>query len=158
MLSLLKYFPRISKRRLKRSSISDTGLSAPLMSRLMLTGPKLRVLADGLHQIASTCHDTVGRTLRKSRLADGLLLKQVTVPIGVIMVIFESRPDCLPQVGLGSELASCSSMTLCADKGGPPPLSRLGTDTVRVKTVAESLSSDERCSIVALYNKLCSLI
>lgn len=74
------------------------GLSAPLMSRLMLTAPKLRVLADGLQQIASTCHNTVGRVIRKSRLADGLQLKQVTVPIGVIMVIFESRPDCLPQV------------------------------------------------------------
>lgn len=93
---------------------THAGLSAPLMSRLMLTGPKLRVLADGLQQIAATCHDTVGRVIRKSRLADGLLLKQVTVPIGVIMVIFESRPDCLPQVA-ALAISSANGLLL---KGG----------------------------------------
>merc|ERR1740124_1526137 len=74
------------------------GVSAPMVSRLTLTGPKLDVLASGLRQIADDSFDNLGRMLRRTQLADNLELNQVTVPIGVLMIIFESRPDCLPQV------------------------------------------------------------
>lgn len=40
----------------------------------------------------------VGKTVRRMLLADGMELQQITVPIGLLMVIFEARPDCLPQV------------------------------------------------------------
>ncbi|KAK2143543.1 hypothetical protein LSH36_833g00005 [Paralvinella palmiformis] len=76
----------------------NSGLSASLTSRLVLSPKKLKTLAEGLRQIANTSHHNLDRVLRRTRLASGLVLKQVTVPIGVLLVIFESRPDCLPQV------------------------------------------------------------
>ncbi|KAG1674081.1 Delta-1-pyrroline-5-carboxylate synthase [Nymphon striatum] len=76
----------------------SNGLDKPMLSRLTLTPLKLETLADGLRQIAETSSDHLNRVLRRTKLAEGMELKQVTVPIGVLLVIFESRPDCLPQV------------------------------------------------------------
>jgi delta-1-pyrroline-5-carboxylate synthetase len=72
-------------------------LSSVLMSRLLLNEKKLKTLHDGMMQIAENTN-ILGRCVKSTQLADGLLLKQVTVPIGVLLVIFESRPDSLPQV------------------------------------------------------------
>ncbi|WAR21106.1 P5CS-like protein [Mya arenaria] len=93
----------------KRGDISEQ-----LLNRLQLTTDKLQTLATGLRQIAEKCETTLGRVLEKTRISDKLSLKKITAPIGVLLVIFESRPDCLPQV---AALAICSGNGLLL-KGG----------------------------------------
>jgi delta-1-pyrroline-5-carboxylate synthetase len=72
-------------------------LSPSNAARLVLDRSKLSALALGLRQIAAL-PDPVGRTLRATELAEGLVLTQVAAPLGVLLVIFESRPDALPQI------------------------------------------------------------
>ena len=72
-------------------------LEPALRNRLKLSRPKLDTLAAGIRSIAAA-EEPLGRVLRRTELAEGLELEQVTAPIGVLLVIFESRPDALPQI------------------------------------------------------------
>jgi delta-1-pyrroline-5-carboxylate synthetase len=89
------------------------GISFVLTKRLKLTDDKLQTLADGLFQLAGL-PDPLGVVKSKRELADGLELSLITVPIGVLMIIFESRPDSMPQISALS-IASGNGLLL---KGG----------------------------------------
>jgi glutamate-5-semialdehyde dehydrogenase len=68
------------------------GLSAALLDRLRLTAARIRQMAEGLEQVA-TLPDPVGETIRAWRRPNGLEIARVRVPIGVVLVIYESRPN-----------------------------------------------------------------
>jgi len=70
---------------------------ANLMNRLKMKPGKIAQLAEGARQIAGM-PEPIARTLSKMEIADGLVLTQVTAPLGVLLIIFESRPDALPQI------------------------------------------------------------
>lgn len=76
---------------------TDAGLDAQLLSRLSLTKEKLVTLAEGIVTIANA-PEPLGRPISKTELASGLVLSQETTSIGVLLIIFESRPDSLPQI------------------------------------------------------------
>lgn len=73
------------------------GLAAPLLKRLRFDAAKLAEVVAGLKSLVGL-PEPVGRTLLATRLDDGLDLYRVSCPIGVIGVIFESRPDALVQI------------------------------------------------------------
>jgi glutamate-5-semialdehyde dehydrogenase len=72
-------------------------LSAPLLKRLAFDGEKIAEAVEGIYSLINL-EDPVGKTLLSTELDDGLELYRVTCPIGVIGVIFESRPDALVQI------------------------------------------------------------
>ncbi|XP_066997087.1 delta-1-pyrroline-5-carboxylate synthase isoform X4 [Anabrus simplex] len=127
------------------SEATKSGLAKPLLSRLSLTPAKLKSLAAGLHQIAETSHQNVNRVLRRTRLASGLELTQITVPIGVLLVIFESRPDCLPQVA-ALAISSANGLLL---KGGKEASN---SNKALMELVTEALRSVDAKNAISLVS------
>ncbi len=70
----------------------DQGLTAALLERLTLTDSRIRDMAQGLRDIAAL-PDPVGETVDSSRRPNGLDISRVRTPIGVIGIIYESRPN-----------------------------------------------------------------
>jgi len=73
------------------------GLKDALLKRLILSESKLTQIVESVREVVRL-PDPVGRRLLARELDDGLVLTQVRVPIGVVGVIFESRPDALVQI------------------------------------------------------------
>jgi glutamate-5-semialdehyde dehydrogenase len=71
---------------------SRKGLSKAMVDRLVLTKARIKSMADSLLAIAAL-KDPVGETLQIIKRPNGLLIKKVRVPIGVILIIYESRPN-----------------------------------------------------------------
>ena len=77
--------------------VANGALSKPLLDRLKLSKDKVLGMAQGVESVAQL-PDPVGQTLSAVELDDGLELRQMSCPIGVIGAIFESRPDAVPQI------------------------------------------------------------
>lgn len=92
-------------------------LSAPLVKRLKVDADKMVEIVTGVRSVGQQ-EDPLGKTLRATELDTGLKLYRVSVPIGVIGVIFESRPDALVQIA-----------TLCL-KSGNAALLKGGSEAI----------------------------
>ena len=68
------------------------GLGDGLIDRLMLNADRIKAMADGARQVASL-PDPCGRLLSEYKKDNGLDIKKITVPLGVIGIIFEARPN-----------------------------------------------------------------
>jgi glutamate-5-semialdehyde dehydrogenase len=67
-------------------------MHSQLQDRLSLTAERIKGIAGGARQVAALA-DPLGRTLRESTLENGLELKQISVPFGVIGMVYEARPN-----------------------------------------------------------------
>ena len=70
----------------------ESGLNSQLLDRLSLTPERVIGIANGARKV-SELEDPLGIVLRKSTLPNGLGLKQITVPFGVIGMVYEARPN-----------------------------------------------------------------
>ena len=76
----------------------EKGLSPAMMDRLILDENRVRAMADGLRSVAAQ-HDPVGAVIAEWDMPTGLNIKRVRTPIGVIGVIYESRPNVTADAG-----------------------------------------------------------
>lgn len=91
----------------------EEGLAGPLLKRLVFDEGKLQSVMAGLRDLVKL-PDPIGRVLEARELDRGLELRRLSCPIGVVGVIFESRPDALVQIS-GLCLKSANAVLL---KGG----------------------------------------
>ena len=76
----------------------DKGLSPAMMDRLMLDEDRIRGMVDGLRTVAEQ-PDPVGEVLAEWDMPSGLHIRRVRTPLGVIGVIYESRPNVTADAG-----------------------------------------------------------
>jgi glutamate-5-semialdehyde dehydrogenase len=70
----------------------DRGLSDAMLDRLMLDADRIEGMAAGIEAVADL-HDPIGRILDEWDRPNGLVIQRVAVPLGVIGIIYESRPN-----------------------------------------------------------------
>ena len=91
-----------------RGTVSDV-----MLDRLLLTPQRIAGMADGIRQVAALPEPT-GHILEEHTRADGLLIQKVSVPMGVIAIIYESRPN----VTSDAAALALKSGNVCILRGG----------------------------------------
>ncbi|CAI9295946.1 unnamed protein product [Lactuca saligna] len=79
------------------ASAQDDGYESSLVSRLALKPGKVSSLAKAIRVIAKM-EEPIGQVLKRTELSDGFILEKMSSPLGVLLVIFESRPEALVQI------------------------------------------------------------
>ena len=91
-----------------KGSVSDV-----MLDRLLLTSNRIAGMAEGIRQVAAL-PDPVGRILEEYTRSDGLLIQKTAVPMGVIAIIYESRPN----VTSDAAALALKSGNVCVLRGG----------------------------------------
>ena len=88
-------------------------VSNVMLDRLLLTSARIAGMAEGIRQVAGL-PDPVGRILEEYTRSDGLLIQKTAVPMGVIAIIYESRPN----VTSDAAALALKSGNVCVLRGG----------------------------------------
>lgn len=116
-------------------AVEEGKLSKSVFNRLKADENKINAMIDGIYDVMKL-DDPVNKVEFTRELADGLILKKVTCPIGVIGVIFEARPDVLAQI---SALAIKSGNAVLL-KGGKETIN---TNSVIYKIIVDALDKTD---------------
>jgi glutamate-5-semialdehyde dehydrogenase len=118
----------VSENRKDLTEAEKKGLSKAMIDRLTLTPERIKAMADGLREVAAL-PDPVGEVLGMRRRPNGMEVGKMRVPIGLIGIIYESRPN-----------VTADSAALCL-KSGNGVLLRGGSEAVHSNTaIVEVLS------------------
>ena len=82
----------IAANELDVQAAAANGTSTSMLDRLTLTEARIEAMASGLRKVA-VLPDPVGEVVRGSTLANGLEVRQVRVPLGVVGIVYEARPN-----------------------------------------------------------------
>ena len=131
-----------------------SGTAATVVDRLRLTPARVEAMADGLRQVAAL-PDPVGEVVGGWTRPNGLLIEKVRVPLGVVAIIYENRPNvtsdafglCLKSgnaaflrgsgAALASNMAVAGALREGLDKAGLPADSLVLVDDVRHEAAVE---------------------
>jgi glutamate-5-semialdehyde dehydrogenase len=107
----------------------DKGLSPAMLDRLLLTEARIGAMAEGLRAVAAQ-HDPVGAVIADWHMPSGLHIRRVRTPLGVIGVIYESRPNVTADAG-----------GLCL-KSGNAAILRGGSESLHSSTAIHACLAD----------------
>jgi glutamate-5-semialdehyde dehydrogenase len=106
-----------SKNRIDLKEAKQAGLGSALIDRLTLDDKRIKNMAKGLREIAEL-PDPIGEVIEEKVRPNGLRIKKVRVPLGVIAIIYESRPN-----------VTCDAAGLCL-KAGNAVILRGGSEAI----------------------------
>ncbi|MFA5876259.1 MAG: glutamate-5-semialdehyde dehydrogenase, partial [Candidatus Margulisiibacteriota bacterium] len=104
-------------------------LSRALLDRLALDGKRIKAMAEGI-QIVKKLPDPIGETIAEWKRPNGLKIKKVRVPLGVIAIIYEARPN-----------VTVDAATLCL-KAGNATILRGGSDAIQTNVALAKIISE----------------
>lgn len=91
--ALIAATPRLLEENAKDlASAEKKGISSAMLDRLMLDDTRIRAMADGLREVAALS-DPVGEVTRMWKRPNGLMVGKMRIPLGVIGIIYEARPN-----------------------------------------------------------------
>jgi glutamate-5-semialdehyde dehydrogenase len=132
-------------------------INSSLQDRLLLTPARVEGIANGARQV-SQLPDPLGITLRKSTLPNGIDLEQITVPFGVIGMVYEARPNVTVDAAVillmsgnaallrGSSSAASSNQILVTVMRDALKSTKISPDVIQL------VPSDDRDTVKALLN------
>ena len=133
------------------------GMHPQLQDRLLLTAERIKGIANGARQVAAL-EDPLGNVLRERTLPNGLHLKQISVPFGVVGMVYEARPNVTVDAAVillmsgnaallrGSSTAANSNAILLEVMRGALAKTKISPDVLQL------VPSDDRDTVKALLN------
>ena len=133
------------------------GMAESMQDRLLLTEDRIKGIANGARQV-SKLPNPLGKTINENTLANGLHLKQITVPFGVVGMVYEARPNVTVDAAVillmsgNAALLRGSSSAASSNKVLINVMRRALGKTAISPDVLQLIPSDDRSTVQALLN------